>query len=98
MNYEIYLEKTMHLLKANDAKIVAHYYVDESIQRITEDTNGLVSDSLEMAKYGLAQKEKTLIVAGVKFMGETAKILNPGKKNINVRHGGNMFTRHELQS
>ena len=80
MNYKTYLEKTIHLLKTNDAKIVAHYYVDESIQRITEDTNGLVSDSLEMAKYGLAQKEKTLIVAGVKFMGETAKILNPEKK------------------
>jgi len=77
---ETYLEKTRNLLKTNDAKIVAHYYVDESIQRITEDTNGLVSDSLEMAKYGLAQKEKTLIVAGVKFMGETAKILNPEKK------------------
>tara|TARA_Y100000992_G_scaffold83177_1_gene53097 strand:+ start:249 stop:1229 length:981 start_codon:yes stop_codon:yes gene_type:complete len=80
MNYQDYLYKIKDLLIANDAKIVAHYYVDELVQQLAEDTGGFVSDSLEMARYGMQQNESTLIVAGVKFMGETAKILNPDKK------------------
>ena len=78
--YSQYLEKVKGFLADNDAKLIAHYYVDESIQRIAEDTGGIVSDSLEMARFGNKQKESKLIVAGVKFMGETAKILNPDKK------------------
>ena len=80
MDYKESLLKTKSLLKNNNAKIIAHYYVDELVQRLAEDTEGLVSDSLEMARYGAKQKESTLIVAGVKFMGETAKILSPDKK------------------
>tara|TARA_B100000767_G_scaffold183108_1_gene170959 strand:- start:88 stop:1068 length:981 start_codon:yes stop_codon:yes gene_type:complete len=80
MDYKESLLKTKSLLKNNNAKIIAHYYVDELVQRLAEDTGGLVSDSLEMARYGAKQKESTLIVAGVKFMGETAKILSPDKK------------------
>ena len=68
------------LLKEKDAKIVAHYYTHEDIQEIAELTGGNVSDSLEMAKFGSNQSSKMLIVAGVRFMGETAKILNPEKK------------------
>lgn len=79
MKYSEYLKKASALLKKNDAKLIAHYYVDEHIQKLAEDTGGFVSDSLEMARYGSKQKESTLIVAGVKFMGETAKILNPDK-------------------
>jgi len=80
MDYQESLLKTKSLLKNNNAKIIAHYYVDELVQRLAEDTGGLVSDSLEMARYGAKQKESTLIVAGVRFMGETAKILSPDKK------------------
>ena len=80
MEYNKYLLKTKSLLKENNAKIIAHYYVDELVQRLAEDTGGLVSDSLEMARYGAKQAQSTLIVAGVKFMGETAKILNPDKR------------------
>ncbi len=68
------------LLIEKDAKIVAHYYTHEDIQEIAEITGGNVSDSLEMAKFGSNQSSKMLIVAGVRFMGETAKILNPEKK------------------
>tara|TARA_B100000035_G_scaffold232135_1_gene200375 strand:+ start:1720 stop:2766 length:1047 start_codon:yes stop_codon:yes gene_type:complete len=68
------------LLEEKDAKIVAHYYTHEDIQEIAELTGGNVSDSLEMAKFGSNQSSKMLIVAGVRFMGETAKILNPEKK------------------
>ncbi|MGL1932425.1 MAG: quinolinate synthase NadA [Desulfotalea sp.] len=66
------------LLKKN-AVIVAHYYTDGDIQDLAEETGGCVADSLEMARFGTAQKAETLVVAGVKFMGETSKILNNEK-------------------
>ena len=80
MNYINYLNNIKKMLIENNAKIIAHYYVDEQVQRLAEDTAGFVGDSLEMARYGTQQEESTLVVAGVKFMGETAKILNPNKK------------------
>lgn len=68
------------LLKEKDAVLVAHYYVDSDIQDLAEETGGCVSDSLEMARFGRDHPAKTLVVAGVKFMGETAKILSPDKR------------------
>jgi len=68
------------LLKEQDAVLVAHYYVDEDLQRLAEETGGYVSDSLDMAKFGNEHAAKTLIVAGVRFMGQTAKILTPEKR------------------
>ena len=68
------------LLKAQEAVLVAHYYVDADLQDLAEETGGCVSDSLEMARFGRDHPAKTLVVAGVKFMGETAKILSPGKR------------------
>lgn len=67
------------LLREKGAVLVAHYYVDAEIQMLAEETGGCVSDSLEMARFGRDHAAKTLIVAGVKFMGETAKILSPEK-------------------
>ena len=68
------------LMKQQDAVLVAHYYTSADLQDLAEETGGCVSDSLEMARFGNAHPAKTLIVAGVKFMGETAKILNPEKR------------------
>ena len=68
------------LLKRENAAIVAHYYTDDAIQELAEETGGCVSDSLEMARFGASCDAQTLIVAGVKFTGETAKILSPGKR------------------
>ena len=68
------------LMLAQDAVLVAHYYTSADLQDLAEETGGCVSDSLEMARFGHAHKAKTLVVAGVKFMGETAKILNPEKR------------------
>ena len=68
------------LLKREDAVMVAHYYTDPLLQELAEETGGCVSDSLEMARFGRDHAAKTLIVAGVKFMGETAKILSPEKR------------------
>ena len=70
------------LMKQQDAVLVAHYYTSADLQDLAEETGGCVSDSLEMARFGHAHPAKTLIVAGVKFMGETAKILNPEKRVI----------------
>ena len=67
------------LLKEKQAVLVAHYYVDAELQDLAEETGGCVSDSLEMARFGRDHPAKTLVVAGVKFMGETAKILSPEK-------------------
>ena len=67
------------LLKARDAVLVAHYYVDGQLQDLALETGGCVSDSLEMARFGRDHAAQTLIVAGVRFMGETAKILSPEK-------------------
>ncbi|MBK87721.1 MAG: quinolinate synthase [Gammaproteobacteria bacterium] len=67
-------------LKALDAALVAHYYVAGDIQELAEETGGCVSDSLEMARFGRDHPAQTLIVSGVRFMGETAKILSPEKQ------------------
>ncbi|NWG87999.1 MAG: quinolinate synthase NadA [Hydrogenophilaceae bacterium] len=68
------------LMKEQDAVLVAHYYTAGEMQDLAIETGGCVSDSLEMARFGHTSKAKTLIVAGVRFMGETAKILNPEKR------------------
>ena len=75
-----HVERIKTLLKQEDAVLVAHYYTDDAIQALAEETGGCVSDSLEMARFGNKVDAKTLIVAGVKFMGETAKILSPEKR------------------
>ena len=73
------VERIKTLLKAQNAVLVAHYYVDGDLQALAEETGGCVADSLEMARYGTTTNADTLIVCGVRFMGETAKILNPEK-------------------
>lgn len=74
------LEEIRTLLREKDAVLVAHYYTDEDLQMVADSTGGTVSDSLEMARFGNRHPASTLVVAGVRFMGETAKILNPEKR------------------
>jgi len=73
------IERIGRLLKEREAVLVAHYYVHPDLQDLAQATGGTVSDSLEMARFGHEHPGKTVIVAGVRFMGETAKILNPEK-------------------
>src|SRR5215208_5623868 len=73
------IERIKALLKERDAVLVAHYYTDPDLQLIADETGGCVSDSLDMARFGNEHPARTLVVAGVRFMGETAKILNPEK-------------------
>ncbi len=69
-----------NLLKKYNATLISHYYCSSDVQRITEKTKGCISDSLEMARYGRNCDADLLIVSGVRFMGETAKILSPEKR------------------
>ena len=71
--------KIRTLLKQKNAVLVAHYYVDGDIQDLAQETGGFVGDSLEMARFGRDHSAKDLIVAGVRFMGESSKILSPQK-------------------
>jgi len=77
---EALIDEIRELLHEKDAVLVAHYYTDEDLQMIADRTGGTVSDSLEMARFGNRHPASTLVVAGVRFMGETAKILNPEKR------------------
>jgi len=75
-----HIETIRAMLKRENAVLIAHYYTDPDIQKLAEETGGCVSDSLEMARFGANHSADKLIVCGVKFMGETAKILSPDKK------------------
>lgn len=74
------IARIKYLLKAQNAVLVSHYYVHPDLQDMAEATGGCVSDSLDMASFGHQHPGQTLVVAGVRFMGETAKILNPEKR------------------
>ena len=75
-------ERIRTLLEREKAVLVAHYYVDPELQELADETGGCVADSLEMARFGRDNPARTLVVAGVRFMGETAKILSPDKRVI----------------
>ena len=77
------------LLVEKDAVLVAHYYTDSEIQILADETGGYVSDSLDMARFGREHAASTLVVAGVRFMGETAKILSPEKRILVPDLGAN---------
>ena len=72
------------LLLEQNAVLIAHYYTAPELQTLADDSGGYVSDSLDMARFGHESDAKTLVVAGVRFMGETAKILNPEKRVLMI--------------
>ncbi len=74
--------KIKTMLKEQNAVLVAHYYTNGKLQDLAEETGGCVADSLEMARFGTEHPAETLVVAGVRFMGETSKILNNEKRVI----------------
>ncbi|WP_286272164.1 quinolinate synthase NadA [Thalassotalea hakodatensis] len=77
-----YKTRIKNLLVEKNAVLIAHYYTDPEIQALAEETGGCVADSLEMARFGNQHQADTLIIAGVKFMGETAKVLTPEKRVV----------------
>ncbi|MCI9083233.1 MAG: quinolinate synthase NadA [Lachnospiraceae bacterium] len=72
------IDKIEELKKQRDAVILAHYYVDDEVQAIAD----YVGDSFYLSKAATAATAKTILFCGVSFMGESAKILNPGKTVI----------------
>lgn len=74
-----YADKIARVLKEQNAAVIAHYYCNDDVQALAESTGGFIGDSLEMAKWGKRSSYDKLIVCGVRFMGETAKILSPEK-------------------
>ncbi|MCK5697462.1 MAG: quinolinate synthase NadA, partial [Gammaproteobacteria bacterium] len=73
------IHRIKQLLIAQNAVLVAHYYTDPILQQLADESGGCVADSLEMARFGKESSADKIIVAGVRFMGETAKILSPEK-------------------
>ena len=71
-------EKILALKKAKNAVILAHYYQEEAIQEIAD----FVGDSLELSRKASQVDADIIVFAGVYFMAETAKIVNPNKKVI----------------
>ena len=89
------IDRIKALLVAQNATLVAHYYTHSDVQMIADETGGCVADSLEMARFGSQQDATTLVVAGVRFMGETAKILSPEKRVV-MPPGGDLLPRSRL--
>lgn len=75
-----WIEKIKKIKKENHVLILAHYYVDEMVQEVAD----FVGDSYYLSQIALKQKQNTIVFCGVRFMGESAKILNPHKKIILV--------------
>ena len=78
------IDRIKQRLIQQDAVLVAHYYVDDELQDLADETGGVVADSLEMARFGYEHPARTVVVAGVRFMAETAKILSPDKRVLTV--------------
>ncbi len=89
-------DRIRRLLKEKNAVMVSHYYVHPDLQDLAEETGGIVSDSLEMARFGRDHAAQTLVVSGVRFMGETAKILSPEKTRADARPRRDLLARPGL--
>ena len=69
-------EEVERLKQERDAVILAHYYVPPEVQAVADH----VGDSFALARLAVDLPERTIVLCGVEFMGESAKLLNPGKR------------------
>ena len=69
------IQKIKQLKQENDFVILAHYYVDGSVQEIAD----YVGDSFYLSKIATGIYSRNILFAGVSFMGESAKLINPEK-------------------
>ena len=87
----------LKLKKEKNAVILAHYYVDEDVQEVAD----YVGDSFYLSKIATKVDQDIIVFAGVEFMGESAKILNPEKKVLMPEPGADcpmahMATKEEI--
>jgi len=80
MEQKQWIEKIKTMKQEKDILVLAHYYVDGSVQEVAD----FVGDSYYLSQMALLQKQQVILFCGVRFMGESAKILNPDKKIIIV--------------
>lgn len=78
MEKNILISEINRLKKEKNAVIMAHYYQNDELQDIAD----FIGDSLALAQQAAKTNADLLVVCGVHFMGETAKILSPGKKVV----------------
>ncbi len=76
MKKEELIEEIRKLKEEKDALVLAHYYVDGDLQEIAD----FVGDSYGLSKEAMESDRERIVFCGVKFMGESAKLLNPHKK------------------
>ena len=76
MNKEEIVQEIEELKLKKNALILAHYYVDGDLQDVAD----FVGDSYALAKKAVASNKDRIVFCGVKFMGESAKLLNPDKR------------------
>lgn len=71
-------DRISELKREKDVAILAHYYVDGEVQKIAD----YVGDSFYLSKIATGLKQKNILFCGVKFMGESAKLLSPEKRVV----------------
>ena len=69
-------EEIKQLKKEKNAVILAHYYVEDAVQEIAD----YIGDSYYLSRLATETTADVVVFCGVGFMGESAKVLNPGKK------------------
>lgn len=71
-------DRISELKKEKDVAILAHYYVDGEVQKIAD----YVGDSFYLSKIATGLEQKNILFCGVRFMGESAKLLSPEKRVV----------------
>ena len=74
------MNRIKQLKKEKNAVILAHYYVDADVQAAAD----FIGDSFYLAKKAAETDADKIVFAGVEFMGESAKILNPTKMHMQI--------------